>query len=300
MLSEITKSQSVARLRVTIAVVIATLVFAGCAADAPEPGDTLPASEINEASLPGFSHVHGLGINPNDGDLYAATHFGLWRISDKKPKRVGDSAHDFMGFTIAGDDRFLASGHPQGARDLPPHLGLIESTDAGGSWTSRSLMGQADFHVLRMGSKRVYGWSSTTDKLAFTDDLRRWSDRGSIGVIDLAVDPANDRRIVAAVAPTERTLELRVSDDAGATWSKLEDAPDLVRLNWTDQRVWGVTLEGDVWRSYDVEADWIAAGSVGADVEAITANSDSWYAAAGEAIRRSDDDGESWDVVVDY
>lgn len=300
MLSEISKSQSVARLRATILLLIASFAIVGCATNVPEAGDTLPASDVNEASLPGFSHVHGLGVNPSDGALFAATHFGLWRIANDKPKRVGDSAHDFMGFTVAGDDQFLASGHPQGARDLPPHLGLIESADAGGSWTSRSLMGEADFHVLRMGSERVYGWSSTSGKLAFTDDLRRWSDRGSIGLVDLAVDPANDRRIVASVAATDTTVELRASDDAGATWSKLEDAPELVRLNWTNQWVWGVTLDGDVWRSSDVEADWDQAGSVGADVEAITADSNAWYVAAGGAIRDSRDEGDSWDVVVDY
>ncbi|MEX2658296.1 MAG: hypothetical protein WD232_01265, partial [Acidimicrobiales bacterium] len=30
----------------------------------------------------GVSHVHGLGVNPGDGDLYAATHHGVFRIPD--------------------------------------------------------------------------------------------------------------------------------------------------------------------------------------------------------------------------
>jgi hypothetical protein len=300
MLSEFSKSQSMCRLRAIVLLVIVASVFGGCGTDAPKPGDRLPASDVNEDSLPWLSHVHGLGINPGDGDLYVATHFGLWRIVGDRPKRVGDAAHDFMGFSVAGEDRFLASGHPQGARDLPAHLGLIESTDAGASWKSRSLMGEADFHVLRMGAKRVYGWSSSTGKLAVTSDLRRWSDRGSISLIDLAIDPEDDQRVIAAVAPSDSTIELRMSNDAGASWSRIDHAPDLIRLNWTDRRVWGVTPNGDVWKNTDGNGDWEQVGSVDGDVEAITAGSDRWYAAAGGAIQESRDEGASWDLIVDY
>jgi hypothetical protein len=36
-----------------------------------------------------------------------------------------------MGFTIVGPNRFLGSGHPDLRDDLPPLLGLIESTNRG-------------------------------------------------------------------------------------------------------------------------------------------------------------------------
>ena len=56
-----------------------------------------------------------------------------------------------MGFTVVGPDRFLGSGHPDAAgirQGKPARLGLIESTDAGDSWASRSLSGEVDFHAL--------------------------------------------------------------------------------------------------------------------------------------------------------
>jgi hypothetical protein len=30
----------------------------------------------------GFEHVHGLGVDPADGMLYAATHYGLFRVPE--------------------------------------------------------------------------------------------------------------------------------------------------------------------------------------------------------------------------
>lgn len=85
---------------------------------------------------PGLSHVHGLGVNPADGKLYAASHQGVFRIDGESAVRQG-VFQDTMGFTVVGSDRFLASGHPDPKNSAPlkpgmqPLLGLIESTDKG-------------------------------------------------------------------------------------------------------------------------------------------------------------------------
>src|SRR5688500_4724072 len=91
-------------------------------------------SSAGLAADPGPVHVHGLGINPADEALFIATHTGLYRAGkgERKARRVGDGLQDTMGFTIAGPNRFLGSGHPDArgiAQGLPPHLGLIESRD---------------------------------------------------------------------------------------------------------------------------------------------------------------------------
>lgn len=108
------------------AVAWAVVVVAGD--DNPRPGDL--------AGEPGVSHVHGLGINPADGSLIVATHYGSFRIAPDgdDAERIGDSFQDTMGFTVAGPDHFLGSGHPDVAgmqAGQPGRLGLIESTDAG-------------------------------------------------------------------------------------------------------------------------------------------------------------------------
>lgn len=72
--------------------------------------------------------------------MYAATHFGLWLLGeDGDAERVGEAAHDFMGFTVVGADHFVASGHPPLTADgrlLVAAGGAIrESVDDGRSWT---------------------------------------------------------------------------------------------------------------------------------------------------------------------
>ncbi|MGH2716218.1 MAG: F510_1955 family glycosylhydrolase, partial [Thermoleophilaceae bacterium] len=153
------------------------------------------------AADPGPVHVHGLGVNPADGALYIATHTGMYRVAEgeRKAERVADRYQDTMGFTIVGPNRFLGSGHPDLRDDLPPLLGLIESTDAGESWEPISLLGEADFHVLRFGGNRVYGYDASNDRLLVSADRgRTWNELERPGLlVDLAVDPSNERRIVA-------------------------------------------------------------------------------------------------------
>ena len=56
-------------------------------------------------------HVHGLGVDPGDGMLYAATHSGLFKIPEQgEAERVANRAQDTMGFSIVGPGRFIGSG----------------------------------------------------------------------------------------------------------------------------------------------------------------------------------------------
>lgn len=278
------------------------LMLGGCGqSKSVEPGDALPGSDIEASALPGLAHVHGLGVNPADDSLMIATHFGLWRMNGSEPKRVGNAAHDFMGFSVVGADRFVASGHPQGARDLPPHLGLIESRDSGSTWRSRSLLGSADFHFLRVTDDMTYGWNSSTGQLMSSPDRRAWKKRGEIALVDLAVDPDDDQQLLGSVAISDDRLELQSSSDAGASWSSVEGAPRLARIAWDQPDLaWGIAPDGQVWRSSDGGESWREAGSVPSDVEAITSSGDQWFAAAGGALLRSTDEGSTWKVLHRY
>ena len=40
-------------------------------------------SAVRATDDPGLVHVHGLGVNPADGLLYAASHSGLFRVDEK-------------------------------------------------------------------------------------------------------------------------------------------------------------------------------------------------------------------------
>lgn len=249
---------------------------------------------------PGPVHVHGLGINPSDRALLVATHSGLWRSppGESRSERVGESRQDTMGFTVAGPDYFLGSGHPDPKarveQGLPPHLGLIRSTDAGQTWQPISLGGQADFHVLRAVRDRIYGFDAGNGRLLISRDAgRTWSERPSPGgLIDLAVNPKDPRRLVAT---TDRGLFS--STDEARSWSIL--GPQAGLLAWPRlERLYLLAANGGVFTSGDSGRKWKPAGEIAGQPAAfLAASARELHAALHDGtIRLSTDGGRTWTV----
>lgn len=276
--------------RLLVAAVLAVLLV-GCGGDR---SDSAPAGEslVVEA---GPEHVHGLGVNPADKSLYIATHSGLWRAAtgQRKSSRVADIQHDLMGFTVVGPDRFLASGHPDLREELPPRMGLQRSTDAGRSWRTVSLLGEADLHVLRATGRRIYGVDSATGAfLTSADGGRSWQRRTPLApVFDLAIAPRTPNRVVAA---TERGLIS--SSDAGRAWRPLrKDLAGL--LAWPNRdALFLVDADGAVWRSANAGRTFEQVGSVGARPEAFAAGGarELYAAVHGGTVVGSTDGGVTW------
>jgi hypothetical protein len=220
----------------------------------------LPAADFPE---PGLGHAHGLGVDPGDGSLYAATHFGLLRLKDGRMHRVANRYQDTMGFEVLGPGWFLGSGHPDFREDNPPLLGLIESKDGGRSWTALSLRGEADFHAIEAAHDRIYAYDSTSETFMVSDDGRDWDRRSQLVVLDFAVSP-HDPQVV--VAGTE--LGLRRSTDGGRTWQAVAGAPDLTLVAWDEELV-GISADGAVHASGDTGRAWSPRGEVGGEPEAM-------------------------------
>lgn len=244
-----------------------------------------------------LTHVHGLGINPADGTLHVATHDGLYQLPAQggTPRLVGDGRQDTMGFTVAGPNQFLASGHPAPGQGGPDHLGLIESSDAGVTWKTLSLAGEADFHALRYRHNTVYGYNSVTGQLLTSADRTTWQTRSAVALRDFDVSPA-DPNILLATAQTG----LQRSTDGGATWAQA-DGPPLLLLAWeTTDRLWGITTSGGVQRSTDGGSSWKASGRLAGQATALAAHDNTLYAAVHErGILRSTDGGSTWTTLYD-
>ena len=274
----------------TVAPVLIALVLAAC-------GDSDQGAA--PTAVPGLSHVHGLGLNPANGDLYAATHFGLFRVpANGEAERVGESFQDTMGFTVAGPDRFLASGHPD-TRGQPlrppgrPLLGLIQSTDAGRSWQSLSLLGEADFHALVAAHGNVYGYDSTGRRFMVSADGRQWDTRSQLALADFAVDPADADHVVATTG-----RGLAESGDGGRTWEAI-DGPLLAFVSWSKQvGLWGLGPDGETYRR--VEGRWEPRQPLTGRPQALLATDSELFAAASEgertAIYVSSDESRSWQL----
>ena len=264
-----------------------------CAAE----DDTLPAAQ--PPAEPGFGHVHGLGVNPADEKLYAATHFGLWVADDGRLERVGDAHHDLMGFTVLGEDRFAASGHPLLDEDaLPPHLGYIVSDDGGHTWQSVALLGEADFHALAHTDDGLYGYDASGGRLLHSPDGEDWDARATdVRLPAVVPDPDEHTHLLAAQAAdaTETDTELVRSRDGGQSWEAVDAPAAPARLSWAvPDRLFLVDEHARLHHSPDGGDSWTLQGRLPAVPGALVDHDGRLYADAGDAIIVSDDDGDTW------
>lgn len=262
-----------------LAVLVVLLVVAGQRGGGPSPVSDAPVE---------LEHVHGLGVDPASGDLYAGSHYGLIRLPEQgQPTRVGGLVQDFMGFTVVGPGHFLASGHPGEDQDGPSNLGLIESTDGGRSWQTRSLAGEADFHALEAKHGLVYGY--TAGQLLVSGDLRTWDTRASLALADLAVSPQDPQTVLATTREG-----LARSTDGGRSFRLVNGAPLLQLVTWPDTaRIVGVAPDGTVHVSDD-GATWQQLGSAGGAPEALTTSAEKVYVAVQGGIVESSNGGRSF------
>jgi len=239
---------------------VGLLSLVGCSSSDDEQG---PDSFVDTGAV----HVHGLGVDPADGALYAATHTGLFRVlPDGTATRVAGRYQDTMGFTVVGPRTFLGSGHPDLREDHPPQLGLIESTDAGETWRSLSLRGEADFHALAAVHGNVYGYDASSGALMVSADRRTWDRRSTQRLFHFAVSPTDPDELLAT---SEQGL-LR-STDGGRGFSRVPARVLLALLAWPSERdLYGVDPDGVVSHSADGGRTWTRRGETGAAPEALT------------------------------
>lgn len=245
-----------------------------------------------EDATAAFGHIHGLGAA---GDvLYVATHHGLFTVTGDDAVRASEDDHDFMGFTMVDEDSFLASGHPGSRTDLPPNLGLLESSDGGQTWTDVSLSGEVDFHALDAKHGVVYGFDSGTSELMTSSDQENWERLGQVAIADVTISPDNADTIVVT---TEEGPQ--VSTDGGGEFELLDGAPILMLMDWPRAgEMYGVGPGGDVHVSTDDGQSWTAGAQLGQRPQAMAVAADgSVYVALEQSIVVSSDDGQTFTEV---
>ncbi|AQZ63524.1 Uncharacterized protein related to plant photosystem II stability/assembly factor [[Actinomadura] parvosata subsp. kistnae] len=253
------------RLLTSAAGIALGVTLAACGQAAREPGGTAGAD-------PGIGHVHGLGVDPADGALYVAGHYGLFKItSPTVATRVAGRNQDHMGFTITGPKTFLASGHPS-AEDAspgrPPHLGLIRSTDSGLTWKTVSEDGSADFHSIQPAGDNLYAYDSQTSKVwRSIDGGATWTRGTEEKVIDLAAGPEPSSRLYATTPDG-----LKVSEDGGLNYTGLAKAPPLTHIDALPGGVLvGAGPDGRIHIGQDDGQSWSPAGKLPGRAAAFTA-----------------------------
>ncbi|WP_328840574.1 F510_1955 family glycosylhydrolase [Streptomyces europaeiscabiei] len=268
---------------------VAALVLAACGGSSSDTEEAASTSQSSKA----LSHVHGLGVDPADGRVYVATHHGLYTVAEgQKPKLVGDSKDDFMGFAVTGERTFIASGHGAPGSDRPGNVGLIETKDTGRTWTSRSLSGEADFHSLESVKGTVYGYEG--GRIRVSSDLQSWDDRAALEALDLAVSPAG-HKLLATTAEG-----LATSTDGGRTFGK-GAGPVQAFVSWpAEKSLFGISTSGKLSSSTDGGKSWKELTTVpGGRPQALTAvNADHILAATMTGVYESRDGGKTFSELA--
>lgn len=188
----------------------------------------LPATAASHQADPLLFHVHGLSFSSDGKALIVPSHTGLAVYRDGKWAEEAGITRDFTGFAVT-EGAMYASGHPTTDARRAAYFGLLKSTDAGKTWRSVALAGEADFHVLAAGfrSLAIYVVSPLANSqmprpgLHVTHDegktWRRAAARGLFGELyGLAAHPAEAATVAAA---TDNGLYL--SRDAGERFRRL-------------------------------------------------------------------------------
>ncbi|MER5213877.1 F510_1955 family glycosylhydrolase [Streptomyces sp. NPDC002838] len=268
-------------LRTTASITLAVLLLAACGDGSTDTGGAPEGQAL--------SHVHGLGVGSADGRVYVATHDGLYTVAaGKQPNLVGDRKDDFMGFTVTGEGTFIASGHGAEGSGRPGNLGLIESKDAGRTWSARSLEGDADFHSLDSARGTVYGYAG--GRIRISSDLQTWEDRASLEALDLAVSPAGDKLLATTAEGVV------ASTDGGRTFGEAAD-PVRAFVSWpAEESLFAIDVSGRMSRSEDGGQTWKPLATVpGGQPQALTAvTADHILAATQNGVYESRDGGRTF------
>ena len=180
-------------------------------------GSPLAGAADHVASVPlsDLSHVHGIAFGAA-GDLILATHHGIFNVEPDGNAQLMSEPNDFMGFTRAGSDRLMASGHPAGGGNM----GVLASTDGGAKWTrlSDGVDGPVDFHAMSVNP------ADPTVVYGLFGDIQISRDAGKTWAISAAAP--SDTIDLAAGADDPGTLYagtmdgLMVSTDFGVSWTR--------------------------------------------------------------------------------
>lgn len=251
------------RYAVLSAAAAALLALAGCTPATTPPAGTSGTTGAAGSVMPS-SHVHGLAVSGESGQVLLATHDGLFDVTTAPARKIGET-NDLMGFTPGPSDGvFYASGHPGPGSDLPNPMGLIKSSDGGKTWERLSRQGESDFHAMTATKSGIVAFDGT---LRTSPDGKAWNTVAA-GFAPAVLAGHRDSNTVLATTPDG----IQRSTDAGTTWQPLANGPVIQFAAFAHPaEAVGVAPDGTVHYSPDGGETWTQKGRIDAEVMAIAA-----------------------------
>lgn len=219
-------------------------------------------------------HVHDMAFDREEAELlYVGTHHGLLQINlnnGMKWQGPVEERHDFMGFTITSENKFVSSGHPDPKSSFENPLGLLVSEDKGETWSMDKLYGEVDFHLIDVNegdSSVIYGFDAFGERVMRSNNGgEAWETASSNGIDDRL------RNLYSMVSNPENSEEIMVA------------LPD------------GIYTSTDRGDNFELENSQLTMTNV--DIS----NGSLYAFGLGdiEGLMKSEDFGESWDKIADF
>ncbi|WP_162899968.1 sialidase family protein [Halomonas sp. JS92-SW72] len=237
------------RYRMILPLLLLSLPLAGCSGES----EGVSLEELREKT-----HIHGVAFDRTDSQrIQLATHHGFHIVgADGRARQVSGETHDFMGFSPHPKeaDTLFASGHPAHGGNL----GVMVSTDGGGSWEQRSAGadGPVDFHQLTVSEADpdvLYGAYRGQLQISL-DGGHQWQLQAPApeGLIGLAASSRYPDQLYAATQ-----AGLLMSPDGGQRWRQIhpERYPvSLVEVNGGELYVFMLGI--GLLRAEEASRDW--------------------------------------------
>lgn len=256
-----------------------------------------------------WRHIHGLGIDPADGNiLYIATHGDFYQSRNGGPPvKVDEQRADYMAFNAPYSQGIplYASGHPE----TGGNTGLIKSTDGGKTWqqVAKVLEPPVDFHAMGVSKSDpnlIIGFDSAGRGLFKTIDAgQNWQKLEFPEYISaLTISPSDSNVIFAGTG-----RGIFVSNDGANTWTKLGqyDGQLVFALSFDENGVLYASTDGAVLvKSSDLGQTWEKINSPNLTIMSITVDARNkilyvaGYVPDGfQEVYKSSNDGTSWDLI---
>jgi hypothetical protein len=300
--------------RRAIAIGVGVLLLSGIAAvllaGGGDESDTATAVDPQTLAVPWIDPdgvtplVGSVDVNPADDSVWLATNTGLWRVppGGGEPEQItgqleGQDISQELVTRFRGPDRLIASGHPPPDSELPPSLGLIESDDAGATWTEISGLGRTDYHAIQLSGDTIVAGVFQAAAVSISDDGgKTFEERVTPDpLVDLGADPQDPARLIAS---TQQAVI--GSEDGGRTWRERDRIPN-VRFTWPEpDALYRIDPGGPVKLSADGGRTWEERGNTGGEPQAMFADSADHLVVAliDGTVKESADGGRTWTDLV--
>lgn len=282
-------------MRPLVALALALLV-AGCGSEA---GGGSSLVDPDKSVL-----INSLQVDPGGDSALLTTNRGLYRIEDGSATQVDAEAKTPDGPTPVG--RFLAvaaspegdlvgSGHPDGKGKVAGFLGLLSSDDEGRTWEVVSRYSLADLHVIRFAHDLLYASDAVLGMFLISDDGGRNWEELG-GPPGLVFDFVVDPENPDDLIASTKDQMYR-STDRAESWTAVAKA-DATRLAWPEAAsLYRADADGLTYRSDNGGDSWDIVGKIdGEPWKLEAAGPEELYAALSDgAIVHSTDGGENWE-----